>query len=96
MVSQELGPPKPERRICAVALRASGAGQESCNQDRPIEWQFDAAVWVRRELGVGNFLLAFRLLKLSVFEDGEWGLRIDFGGRCLARILVFGGDRERN
>lgn len=30
---EELGPPKPERRICTVALRASGAGQESCNQD---------------------------------------------------------------
>lgn len=30
---EDLGPPKPERRICMVALRASGAGQESCNQD---------------------------------------------------------------
>lgn len=41
--------PRKERRVCLVLLRATGAGQEACNQDRrstPALRMLELAGWM--------------------------------------------------
>ncbi|CAK9085077.1 unnamed protein product [Durusdinium trenchii] len=67
----EEGPPKPERRVCMVLLRASGAGQETCNQDYRYNGLHQGKPMFKAENGAVIYFNKFWKMN-KVFKTTGW------------------------